>query len=615
MVDSQDERASKLFSIIHPLFSIIAFAEFKGLPLAGKIPRLFTQLKALTRYLLAFPISLALLPFSPAASAQPQNPDAYKKFALTHSGDATRGQRLFNDESKLGCTKCHTIDGKGGKAGPDLYAAGDKFGRRDLVDAILTPSATISPGYETVIVETKSGQEYTGTLKQKTDEGLQLMGADGKLISIATADIREKKGSSLSLMPEGLQAALTFQEFTDLIDYVTTLKQPDSVLVTAHGMPHDVPSLQKAVTVRPFFTNHFDMERTPVNTGLTSMRQIPGFTNVFLVLHQKGRIWKMTKHADSEERVLFADMTADIFSDRGPNGLLDVTFHPKFSENHKYYLFYQMFEDGKVTTHIVEKEFDADLKADSGKPGRLIMKFVSVAEDHSGGCLKFGTDGYLYLGMGDTGPHNDPNGHAQNLGMLLGKMMRIDVDHKADGNAYAIPQDNPFVGQAGARPEIWAYGFRNPWRFSFDRLNGELWVADVGQDRVEEVDIVHRGQNYGWNVYEGFEPFSNQYKKEGRTFTMPFWAYRRKYGASVTGGYVYRGDKNSSFYGAYICGDYVSKKMFALTQDKGSLKDARVIGSIPEGLVSFSEDEAGNLYVLGWEGTIYQIDFSGTRFE
>jgi glucose/arabinose dehydrogenase len=174
------------------------------------------------------------------------------------------------------------------------------------------------------------------------------------------------------------------------------------------------------------------------------------------------------------------------------------------------------------------------------------------------------TDGFLYLVMGDTGPHNDPNGHAQNLQLLLGKLLRIDVDHAEAGAPYSIPADNPFRGEAGVRPEIWAYGFRNPWRFCFDRLTGDLWLADVGQDRVEEVDIVHRGENYGWNVFEGFEPFSNQYRKEGRTFTKPVFAYRRKYGNSITGGHVYRGDKNSSFYGAYICGDYNSKRIFAI---------------------------------------------------
>ena len=263
----------------------------------------------------------------------------------------------------------------------------------------------------------------------------------------------------------------------------------------------------------------------------------------------------------------------------------------------------------------MEKTFATDFKGDSGKPPRRLMKIVSVAEDHSGGCLQFGPDGFLYIVMGDTGPHNDPNGHAQNLQLLLGKLLRIDVDRTEGDLGYAIPKDNPFMGRADARAEIWAYGLRNPWRFSFDRLTGDLWLADVGQDREEEVAIVRRGENHGWNVYEGFEPFSNQYRVEGRTFTSPIFAYKRKYGVSITGGYVYRGDKQSSFYGVYVCGDYASKRIFGVTQENGKLKTVRQIGTLPQGLVSFGTDEFGHIYAVGYEGMIYQLDFSEARFD
>jgi putative heme-binding domain-containing protein len=541
--------------------------------------------------------------------------DDFRKYALTHEGDIARGARLFADEQKLACSKCHSLDGRASKAGPDLFAVGDKFGRRDLVDAVLMPSATISPGYGAVIVETKAGAEYLGVLKQATDAGVQLMGIDGKPVFIATADIKEQRGSTVSLMPEGLLAGLSLQEFTDLTEYLATLKQIESTLASNHGMPGLIPQLAKPVTVRPFFSQELTLPRSSVQTGLTALHQVPGLSNVFLVLHQKGMIWMMEKTATGEEKTAFADLTGEVFSERGPNGLLDLAFHPKFRENRKYYLKYQVFEEDKVATIIVEKKFEANFKRDSGQPSRRVLKIVSVAEDHSGGCLQFGPDGFLYIVMGDTGPHNDPNGHAQNLQLLLGKLIRIDVDRTEGSLAYAIPADNPFRGRADARPEIWAYGFRNPWRFSFDPVTGDLWLADVGQDRVEEVDIVHRGENHGWNVFEGFEPFSNQYRKEGRTFTPPVFAYRRKYGNSVTGGYVYRGDKQSSFYGVYLCGDYTSKRIFGLTQENGTLKTVRQIGTIPQGLVSFGTDEAGHIYVVGYEGMIYQLDFTDARFD
>jgi glucose/arabinose dehydrogenase len=217
--------------------------------------------------------------------------------------------------------------------------------------------------------------------------------------------------------------------------------------------------------------------------------------------------------------------------------------------------------------------------------------------------------------MGDTGPHNDPNGHAQNLELLLGKMLRLDVDHQEAGLGYAIPKDNPFVGQPNTRAEIWAYGFRNPWRFCFDALNGNIYLADVGQDRVEEVDLVTRGANYGWNVYEGYEPFSNQFRKEGRSFAEPVFAYRRRYGNSITGGFVYRGDKDSSFYGVYIFGDYNSKRLFGIKLVDGLLQTARQIGTVPQRLASFTEDEAGNIYAVGFEGGIWRLDFAAGKFE
>lgn len=492
---------------------------------------------------------------------------------------------------------------------------GDKFGRRDLVDAVLLPSATISPGYGTVIVETKSGDEHQGILKQATGASVQLMGADGKLVTMAAAEIKEQRGSTLSLMPEGLHAGLSLQEFADLTEYLASLRQPESALASDHGMPNVIPPLAKPVIVRPFFSQELKLPRQKVQTGLTAFHQIPGSSNVFLVLHQKGRIWRMEKTPMGEDKSVFADLENDVFCERGPNGLQDLAFHPKFRENRKYYLQYQVFEDGKVATIVVEKTFAKDFRTESGQASRRVLKIDSVAEDHSGGCLQFGPDGYLYVVMGDTGPHHDPNGHAQNLQLLLGKLLRLDVDRTEGELGYAVPKDNPFVGRADARPEIWAYGLRNPWRFSFDRATGDLWLADVGQDREEEVAIVRRGENHGWNVYEGFEPFSNQYRQEGRAFTPPIFAYKRKYGVSITGGFVYRGDKKSSFYGVYVCGDYVSKRIFGVTQENGKLKAARQIGELPQGLVSFGTDEAGNIYAVGYEGMIYRLDFTGSDFD
>jgi glucose/arabinose dehydrogenase len=295
--------------------------------------------------------------------------------------------------------------------------------------------------------------------------------------------------------------------------------------------------------------------------------------------------------------------------------LLGLVFHPQYATNRRYFIIKHLIENGKFASILFEGLAAPDLKRDSGQPLKRILKFDAVTNVHYGGSLEFGPDHYLYVGMGDTGPQGDPEGHAQNMSLLLGKISRIDVDHPEPGKGYAIPADNPFVAKAGIRPEIWAYGLREPWRFSFDPITNDLWVGDVGQDLYEEIDIVRKGENYGWNVYEGFEPYSNRYRRDGEKFVPPIFAWTRKYGASSTGGYVYRANPKSSFYGVYIFGDYQVNQLFALTQENRVLKTVRSLGKAPEHVVSFGRDEKGELYVVGYEGMIYKMNFSDAKFE
>lgn len=551
----------------------------------------------------------------------------YRDYAMGHDGDVARGRGFFQSEQRGACFKCHSVDGSSSKAGPDLLAVGDKFPRRELVRAVLEPSADIAIGYGLTIVETKSGETLQGIVKGSTAEALDLMGADGQHMRIPTGDIQSQRGSKLSMMPDGLQATMSRGDFTDIIEYLVTLKQPASALSSNRGMPATIPELAIPVTLHPLFSADLRFparaERRPgeLRNGLVWFGQMPGAEDAFLAVHQTGKIWRLERPADGgnapiwdANKSLFVDLSADLFNERGPNGLLSIAFHPRFRENRKYYLKHQVFEDGQIATTVVEREVATDFLKDSGKPSRRLWKVVSTTQDHSGGCLGFGPDGFLYIGMGDTGPQQDPEGHGQDLSTQLAKILRIDVDHMEGALAYAIPADNPFRGRAGVRPEIWAYGFREPWRFSFDSLTGELWVGDVGQDRVEEVSIVRRGENLGWNVQEGFEPFSNRYRKEGETYVPPVFAYRRQYGNSVTGGYVYRGDTKSSFYGVYICGDYTSRRIFGIQQQDRVLRTVRQIGLMPEGIASFGTDERGEIYAVGYEGMVYHLDLAGADF-
>lgn len=566
----------------------------------------------------ALTAALAGVLLSPASAADLQQ---YRDFALGHDGDPTRGRAVFFDEQRSGCARCHSVDGTASKAGPDLFAAGDAFPRSDLIRAVLQPSAEIAVGYDTTVVETADGETVEGVLKEATGQALVLATGDGRRVHIAVSDIRSRRGSTVSLMPEGLQAGLSLEEFADLIAYLVSLKQPASALAGERGMPPVIAELTRPIAVRPFlpedmrFPHAFVHKPGDVRYGLVWFGPLPGQPGMFVVVHQPGRIWLVDKTGPQPVKTLFADLTGEVFSERGPNGLLGLAFHPRYRENRKYYLKHQVFEEGKIVTTVVERVAAPDGRSDSGRPSRRLWQVACVTQNHTGGCLGFGPDGFLYIAMGDTGPQRDPQGHGQDMTTHLGKILRIDVDRAEAGLGYAIPPDNPFRGQPGVRPEIWASGFREPWRFSFDRLTGDLWVGDVGQDRVEEVAMVRRGENHGWNVYEGFEPFSNRDRRRGAVYTPPVFAYRRKYGNSITGGYVYRGDPRSSFYGVYVCGDYTSRRIFGLKQRDRRLEVVRQIGTAPQGIASFAEDEQGRLYLVGYEGMIYELDFSQGVFE
>ncbi|HSU55097.1 MAG TPA: PQQ-dependent sugar dehydrogenase, partial [Candidatus Dormibacteraeota bacterium] len=444
------------------------------------------------------PVCLILLGGRKVADSQTAQVDParqrreYHDYAMSHNGNAEHGRVLFNEEQRLACAKCHSADGKTIKVGPDLSSVGDRLPRAELIRAVLEPSASIVIGYGTTIVQTKDGEQTLGIIKESTAGHVELMCADAKPVRIPTADIESRRDSSVSLMPEGFQTMISRQEFADLIEYLFTLRQAENALASNRGMPEVIPELARPVTLRAFFSEElrfphsFVHQPGDVRSGLVWFGQIPGSSNDFLAVHQTGKIWLLEKGATNDTETLFVDISKEIFNERGPNGLLSIAFHPKFRENRKYYLKNQVFESGKIATTVVERKAAADFRSDSGEPSRRLWKVESTTQDHSGGCIAFGPDGYLYIGMGDTGPQQDPHGHGQDLTLHLAKMLRIDVDHKDSGLEYAIPIDNPFRARNGARPEIWAYGFREPWRFSFDKLTGELWVGDVGQDRVEE---------------------------------------------------------------------------------------------------------------------------------
>lgn len=291
----------------------------------------------------------------------------------------------------------------------------------------------------------------------------------------------------------------------------------------------------------------------------------------------------------------FLDMRTQV-SYGGERGLLGLAFHPAYKQNGRYFVNYTREPDG--ATVVAEYRVSANANA-SRTAGKQLLVVPQPYANHNGGMVEFGPDGYLYISLGDGGAGGDPGNRGQNRHELLGKILRIDVDH---GDPYAIPPDNPFA-TGGGRPEVFAYGFRNPWRFSFDRQTGELWAADVGQNDWEEVDVVRLGGNYGWRIMEGAHCYrpSSGCGRDG--LVMPVDEYRNRGSrCSITGGYVYRGSQIPSLVGAYLYGDYCSGEIFTLTDGV-----QQVLLSTGLRISSFGEDEQGQVYVVGHGGTVHRL--------
>jgi glucose/arabinose dehydrogenase len=323
------------------------------------------------------------------------------------------------------------------------------------------------------------------------------------------------------------------------------------------------------------------------------------------VLEQPGRI-RIVKDGQLLP-VSFLDITGRVGSNGNEQGLLGIAFHPRFFENGYFYVNYT---DGNGDTSISRFTASGD-SADPASEKRLIHVPQPFA-NHNGGAMKFGPDGYLYIGLGDGGSQGDPYGNAQSGNTLLGKILRIDVDN---GDPYAIPPDNPFAGSGEVYQEIWAYGLRNPWRFSFDQVTGDLWIGDVGQNSWEEIDRVPSGApggaNFGWNKMEGTHPFEGSNLPD---YVAPVAEYSHASGCSVTGGYVYSGSSLPEWQGVYFYGDYCSGIIWGLAGASSDMVPVSAGAPQPVQLfqtnfriTTFGIDAAGELYLADRSGGIYQL--------
>ncbi|MDA1193636.1 MAG: PQQ-dependent sugar dehydrogenase [Planctomycetota bacterium] len=333
----------------------------------------------------------------------------------------------------------------------------------------------------------------------------------------------------------------------------------------------------------------------------------PGRTNELWVLEQDGRIWAFENRLEVTERRLVLDISEKVYRRHNEEGLLGLAFHPGFARNGRVYIHYSA--DGPRRGVVARLQLSADRTRLDPTSESLVLEQAQPWGNHNGGGLEFGPDGYLYVSFGDGGAANDPLGSGQDVSTWLGAMLRIDVDA---GERYAVPTDNPFIHRAGARPEIWAYGLRNVWRFSFDRVTGALWAGDVGQNAWEEIDILTAGGNYGWNAREGHEAFRRGVKQ--KDMIDPVVSHPVQEARSITGGYVYRGSAVPSLQGAYVYADYATGWMWALRWSGSAVTQQMRLGRGGP-VSSFGEDGKGELLFASFDGRLYGFAPVGAESE
>jgi glucose/arabinose dehydrogenase len=346
---------------------------------------------------------------------------------------------------------------------------------------------------------------------------------------------------------------------------------------------------------------HFDR---PVWVG-----EIPDIRGHFLVLEQPGLAQVVEPTGATTP---FLDLRAEVQLPIGytEEGLLACAFHPGYATNRTLFTWSTTRVAGRLQTVLSRWRTQVGVATVDLTSRQILLTLDQPWPNHNGGDLHFGPDGFLYLSIGDGGSGGDPGNRAQNAGVLFGKIIRLDVDHADPGLPYAIPRDNPLVGMPGCRGEIWALGLRNPWRMAFDRVTGDLWAADVGQNRWEEVDLIVRGGNYGWRAREGAHPFKAA--EINATMIDPVWEYGRPTGLSITGGVVYRGAAIPALAGAYLCADWVTRKVWAVRRGPaGGAAEVRTLAEAPGMPTSFGTDAAGDVYLAAYDGIVYRLTMAG----
>ena len=354
------------------------------------------------------------------------------------------------------------------------------------------------------------------------------------------------------------------------------------------------------------------MELEPAFPNLSFERMVamafpPDGTNRIFLALQPGRVMVFPNDQTATSAGRFLDIRDRVSDVGNEEGLLGLAFDPDYRSNGHFYVYYSAAGPRRSVVSRFAVSGDDPDAADPDSE-LVVLEVPQPFSNHNGGQLVFGPEGYLYIGLGDGGSRGDPRGNGQNRSTLLGAILRIDVSSLDGKGTYTIPPDNPFVGQGGnVRAEVWAYGLRNPWRFTFDRQTGDLWAGDVGQDRFEEIDVIRPGRNYGWNIVEGLHCFQPRRGCNQEGLEPPVAEYSSSDGCSVIGGYVYRGSRIESLWGAYVYGDFCSGKVWALRYNGAQVTEQLELVHSRLPISSFAEDTSEEIFILSFDGKVYRL--------
>ena len=414
-------------------------------------------------------------------------------------------------------------------------------------------------------------------------------------LSVIGPELNYGSGSRIKVIPTGADRIVTLSIPTptpsDPQLIAETLKGSDAL----NGSNHIQWSLERAFRNLTF-------------KNLTNLVQINDDTNGFIVTEQKGLVYYFSNDQNVQDANVLLDLSDRVSSKHNEEGLLGIAPSPNFEADRSLYIYYSAAKPRRsvLSRFVINYESISSIVS---YEETVILDVPQPYGNHNGGHITFGPEGFLYISLGDGGGAGDPYRHAQNIGTLLGSILRIDVTGNINGERYKIPDDNPFVNLPNVRSEIWAYGLRNPWRFSFDNHTGNLFVGDVGQEKIEEIDIVRKGQNYGWPVMEGSLCYSPSIGCNASNMIPPIIEHNNDQECSIIGGYVYRGVGLPELKGSYIYGDYCSGKIWSV--DVNGLMEEGVSPSLLVDsdlhITSFAEDLSGNLYVLSQNTGVYRL--------